>query len=512
MQNRYVGDIGDYIKYALLRKLTEGCRLGVAWYLFPDENNNDGGHTEYLCPPTHWKSLGGHLFQKDPPQHWEGLDSSLYWKLKSIVKTERHTRLIEADCEILGRDTVFFSEVLRPPEHIAEPSYFNARTDWRKGWFGRLREALDCCDVVFVDPDNGLCEDRTDDKYEKFRYGTVKHWKRIPLSEVHSLAVGDRTIVIFHHNTMRIGGHEKEIAYWIDHLGQRTVAVRASSFGARTFFVVNPIDGMMERLSAFCDRSPKFTLHPKHPASVQKPTKRQLVVRSTIDNDKQASDDEPSKPDSPISPSDNPQLSLSNTIGKAKAFSIWLGTRMDNASIADSDRNIVALALFQQSLDIADAVLLLVDEHRLHGPAYSIVRPLFESYVRGLWILRCAADNEVEEFLQDKCPKFPMLTREIGDHAPEHYSWIQDIRQGNLRIFHSFTHGGGAHVWRRYRTQRVEANYPEWELRYLILFGVEIRIRIGALFFDLVGDCHACIELDKWAKKFDRALIENVQT
>jgi len=43
MQNLYTGDIGDYAKYSLLRALGRSCRLGVAWYLFPDENNKKDG-------------------------------------------------------------------------------------------------------------------------------------------------------------------------------------------------------------------------------------------------------------------------------------------------------------------------------------------------------------------------------------------------------------------------------------------------------------------------------------
>ena len=32
MRDRYVGDIGDYAKYGLLRAIGKGNRLGVAWY------------------------------------------------------------------------------------------------------------------------------------------------------------------------------------------------------------------------------------------------------------------------------------------------------------------------------------------------------------------------------------------------------------------------------------------------------------------------------------------------
>lgn len=55
MQNRYVGDIGDFGKYHLLKSLCSGnddkgdLSLGVVWYLVPDENHNeDGKHIRYL--------------------------------------------------------------------------------------------------------------------------------------------------------------------------------------------------------------------------------------------------------------------------------------------------------------------------------------------------------------------------------------------------------------------------------------------------------------------------------
>src|SRR5271167_1391708 len=53
MQNRYVGDIGDFAKYALLRSIVRcsphALRLAVIWYLYPDEDHNsDGRHIGYL--------------------------------------------------------------------------------------------------------------------------------------------------------------------------------------------------------------------------------------------------------------------------------------------------------------------------------------------------------------------------------------------------------------------------------------------------------------------------------
>jgi hypothetical protein len=45
MENRYVGDIGDYLKLGILRALSPGYRLGIAWWLFSDEGHNEGGRT-----------------------------------------------------------------------------------------------------------------------------------------------------------------------------------------------------------------------------------------------------------------------------------------------------------------------------------------------------------------------------------------------------------------------------------------------------------------------------------
>ena len=71
MQNRYVGDIGDYFKYGMLRRLAKGRRLGVMWYLFPNEDhNNDGGHLSYLDDPDTWRHYDPELYdlEADPDE------------------------------------------------------------------------------------------------------------------------------------------------------------------------------------------------------------------------------------------------------------------------------------------------------------------------------------------------------------------------------------------------------------------------------------------------------------
>ena len=57
MQDKYVGDIGDFGKSSLLNAVSQGSLLGVAWYKYPDETNNDGKHIDYLDQGEKWRKL-----------------------------------------------------------------------------------------------------------------------------------------------------------------------------------------------------------------------------------------------------------------------------------------------------------------------------------------------------------------------------------------------------------------------------------------------------------------------
>ena len=48
MKNQYVGDIGDYGKYSLLRAfLNAGIKVGINWYLTDNDGSTDGKFKRY---------------------------------------------------------------------------------------------------------------------------------------------------------------------------------------------------------------------------------------------------------------------------------------------------------------------------------------------------------------------------------------------------------------------------------------------------------------------------------
>lgn len=223
MQDRYAADVGDYIKLGLLRALSRGRRLGVAWYLFPDEGHNeDGKFSAYL----------------DRPSEWRALDPELFEKLYEVRNSNRSVAGIQnSKC----LDATFFDTRVPDGSHPA-----GLRCEARTRWFGEAQNALRDCDMVFADPDNGL----TDDQPKRRRSRTFG--KQLPLSEARALADG-RSAVIYHHNTRFCGGHDREVDRWLGEFGN-ALAVRATAYNCRTFFVINPDADLMERTRQFCDK------------------------------------------------------------------------------------------------------------------------------------------------------------------------------------------------------------------------------------------------------------------
>jgi hypothetical protein len=224
VQNRYAGDVGDYVKLALLRALAPGLRLGVAWYLYPNEgHNSDGRHTAFLSQPGIWRHLD--------PQLFDGL--------RKVTSGRRSVAALQA----LGLlDAVFAGEPLR---QRAEPSPL--RSNSRAAWFDRQLRSLDGCELVFADPDNGLTDNNPS------RRSSLTFGKQLPLQEALALAEG-RSAVIYHHNSRFKGGHAAEVNHWRRLLGSQTIAVRANAYSCRTFLILNPTGQLARRAEAFCTR------------------------------------------------------------------------------------------------------------------------------------------------------------------------------------------------------------------------------------------------------------------
>ena len=186
MQNQYVGDIGDFGKYGLLRYLTgmrddapeDALRLGVAWYLFPDGGNNDGTFTDYLRNP---KPRDSKLRDCDP---------ELYDKLHKIVIQEEDRRVVRVQEKgILPENTAYYERCLSyEPGESPSSKKLRRENDWLKG----ALEATVKANVVFVDPDNGIASEKVNPWHKKGP-------KYVFMEDLSQFTKRGQSLVIYHH-------------------------------------------------------------------------------------------------------------------------------------------------------------------------------------------------------------------------------------------------------------------------------------------------------------------------
>ena len=194
MQDRYVGDIGDFGKYGLLRKLFgypgilgSGCglRLSVAWYLFPDESHtSDGKFTDY-------------------PQ-LRSCDPSLFDELKRLVDTNNRNVAAVRQSGILPDDTMYYERRL----FYSRQASWTLRQATRQDWLDGALEATEGTDVIFIDPDNGISQTTA-----RFRKNGPKY---VFMDDLHRFYIRGQSLIIYHHSGRRGKALEQ-----IQHLSKR---------------------------------------------------------------------------------------------------------------------------------------------------------------------------------------------------------------------------------------------------------------------------------------------------
>ncbi len=163
MQDQFVGDIGDFGKYGLLRWLTgvtspdceQNLRLGVVWY-YHRKKGSGGNQISYL------DDIDFNL-----------CDPELHITLADMVKNDRRS-VAEVECSgILPKNTLHHRDEIRNS---------TSRQDWLKKAAAKIRQA----DLIFLDPDNGFrhCEEKQSSQH-------------IYVNDLNEFA--SKNLVVYHH-------------------------------------------------------------------------------------------------------------------------------------------------------------------------------------------------------------------------------------------------------------------------------------------------------------------------
>ena len=149
MQDKYVGDVGDFGKYILLNEICKKFRLGVNWFYVKGKEEAEDKEYRYR-------------YLKDENKNFEKYERccpDLYRKFRSLGIAENKNRNIAKieEAQILPVETAFYRKPL--PQGEAK----------RKEWFKESIEEFDKekVDIIFLDPDNGIQPNPQKDKKDK---------------------------------------------------------------------------------------------------------------------------------------------------------------------------------------------------------------------------------------------------------------------------------------------------------------------------------------------------------
>lgn len=187
MQDKYVGDVGDFGKYGLLRALAgieppdepRYC-LGVVWYLWEDSDWMHEAKLDYVSKPYEFR-------------HY---DKKLFDKFRDTVDGQRHTVKEIKKSEILGRDG---QDVVFVTEHVPD-----RRT--RGDWLLRALKKTEGAKIVFLDPDKGLPTREKESKPGRSRVYAYR-------SEARQFVERGQTVVIYQ-SYWRDGTRDEEVLKW----------------------------------------------------------------------------------------------------------------------------------------------------------------------------------------------------------------------------------------------------------------------------------------------------------
>ena len=240
MQDRYVGDIGDFANNGLLRHLCgkpelpssdpdspEGkLRLGVVWYRHPNEPSK-GGLISYLS----WTPENQETFQ--------GCDPPLYFTLKDLVFHDNRTIEAFEERGILPVEGLYYRDYVPGNNQGNRQDREAARRMWLEGALDATRDA----EVVFVNPDTGMASNEPPfTRKEPHQQGASKY---VFVEDLRRFATPERgqSLVIYQHlGRLSIEGRVQHIQMLSESLAEELAPCQISALlfregTARAYFI-----------------------------------------------------------------------------------------------------------------------------------------------------------------------------------------------------------------------------------------------------------------------------------
>ena len=109
-------------------------------------------------------------------------------------------------------------------------------------------------------------------------------------------------------------------------------------------------------------------------------------------------------------------MSIEKFIIKFEETIQWQDQKIHGVEIPNKERDRVVAGLIDLALEHEKSISVLV-HRKLYGSVFALLRPLFEAYIRAVWIRYCASDDELEKFKENRLKIRDLRPTKLGAHS-----------------------------------------------------------------------------------------------
>lgn len=164
--------------------------------------------------------------------------------------------------------------------------------------------------------------------------------------------------------------------------------------------------------------------------------------------------------------------------GKSIRLVEWLAAQVDGIHLGGDVRSRTAAVCFGVAQEHhAAMVTLLVLKQPLYASVFALARPLFEAYVRGMWLAQCATDEQVERYHEGKIPDTVSLITALEKlQGGGDVSNLRKIYERSWRAMSGMTHAGAEHFSKWSDGQVLEPAYTDDDIGRILDFAARIGV------------------------------------
>jgi hypothetical protein len=170
----------------------------------------------------------------------------------------------------------------------------------------------------------------------------------------------------------------------------------------------------------------------------------------------------------------------------AKATMVWVQAHLDKRQLPGLPtikRHQLASGALHVAVEHSQAIVVLVQD-KLFASALALVRPLFESYLRGTWLLNAASDVQIDDAGRDR---FPDAAHMVDDLEKVGLS-LTHVKKQLWKMLCSYTHTGYQQIGARLTSEGLGSNYKDEEVEMALKMSANFSLVTVMQFAALAND------------------------